>query len=270
MNRPQRYVAVVLAADRVAPDPVAVAAGVGCKALAPVADIPMVLRVLNALDDSAGIEHSVLCGPPWTLVQQQPELQRRIENGACRWLENRASPAASAEAALRTLPEPVPILLTTADHALLTPQVVDYFCIEARRAECDVVVGLALYEEVAAAFPGVRRTVLKFSDQRYCGCNLFAFPTPAGRRMAAFWQRVERHRKQPWRVIGALGWGSMLRYALGRMSLAEGLERLSQRLQLRLGAVLLPFPEAAVDVDSVADWQLVQNLVTGQRVARRP
>jgi len=52
----------------------------------------------------------------------------------------------------------------------------------------------------------------------------------------------------------------VLRYLLGRLSLSEALARLSRRLQLRLGFVLLPFPEAAVDVDSVDDWIFVRRL----------
>ena len=50
--------AVVLAADRTSADPVALAAGVPCKALAPVGGRPMLLRVLDAL--SAAEEVGVL------------------------------------------------------------------------------------------------------------------------------------------------------------------------------------------------------------------
>jgi hypothetical protein len=52
-----------------------------------------------------------------------------------------------------------------------------------------------------------------------------------------------------------------LLYFLKRPSLEEGLERISQRLGLRAGAVLLPFPEAAVDVDSLSDWKLVESII---------
>jgi CTP:molybdopterin cytidylyltransferase MocA len=48
---------------------------------------------------------------------------------------------------------------------------------------------------------------------------------------------------------------------LGRISLAEGLEQISGKLQIRARAILLPFPQAAVDVDTADDWQFVQSLV---------
>jgi CTP:molybdopterin cytidylyltransferase MocA len=50
-------------------------------------------------------------------------------------------------------------------------------------------------------------------------------------------------------------------YLLGRISLNDGLERISRKLQIRARAVMLPFPQAAVDVDTADDWQFVQRLV---------
>jgi hypothetical protein len=54
---------------------------------------------------------------------------------------------------------------------------------------------------------------------------------------------------------------------LGRLSLADGLAWLSRRLQLRLGVVIMPFPEAAIDVDDLTDLTLVQHLFNGKSSA---
>jgi hypothetical protein len=104
--------------------------------------------------------------------------------------------------------------------------------------------------------------VLRLSDGGFCGCNLFAFLTPRSRRVADAWRRVEQQRKNPLRVIGQLGWWSVLRYLLGRLSLDTALEQLSRRMQVRVRPVILPFPEAAIDVDSIADQRLVE-AITG-------
>jgi hypothetical protein len=156
------------------------------------------------------------------------------------------------------------VLVTTADHALLGAHIVDYFCSQARNTDCDIVVGLATHETVVAAFPDTRRTATKLRDGNYCSCNLFAFLTPGGREVADFWRRTEKHRKKPLRVISVLGWITVLRYLLGRLSLAEAQQRISARLGLRTGVVILPYPEAAVDVDTVSDWKIVQTLVAKQ------
>ena len=255
------FSAIVMAADRNPDDPVMRAAGVTCKALAPVGDIPMVLRVLNALEESLEVGPRLLCGPPAPLLEQAAALKSGVDAGDYGWLASRESPSASATAAMEQIPESQPVLLTTADHALLSAQIIDYFCGQARNADFDLMVALAPHELVATAWPAVKRTRLRFSDRDYCSCNLFAFMTPRSRAITGFWRKVESQRKQPWRVIGILGWWPVFKYLLGRLSLQEALARLSGRLEMKIGVAILPFAEAAVDVDSENDWRLVQQIL---------
>lgn len=261
----QPFHAVVLAGDRKPGDPVAAARGVPAKALAPVAGRPMVLRVLDALAASGAVAEIVLCGPDEAAVASCPDLVEALEAGRARWIPPQPSPSRSAGAGIETLPAEAPVLLTTADHALLSPAMVSHFTREAAAQGVDAAVGLVRHDDVIAAWPDTRRTVTRFRDRGYCGCNLFAFPAPAGRRLVPLWQRVEENRKQPWRVIaGLLGPKAILDYTLGRLSLSEALERLSARLELRAGAVILPFPEAGIDVDSIGDLALAERILGGQ------
>ncbi len=155
------------------------------------------------------------------------------------------------------------MLVTTADHALLQPEMVDYFCREALTTGCDVVAALASYRQIVAKYPGMRRTRIRFRNGDFCGCNLFAFLTPEGHAAAGFWRRVENERKRPVKMLGALGWLVVLRYLLRRLSLEDALRHVSRRMGLRAGVVIMPLPEAAVDVDSVGD------LDTARRIASR-
>lgn len=252
--------AVVLAADRGPHDPVAAAAGVRAKCLALVEGTPMLLRVIRALQQSDRLDAILLCGPAAEVLQAAPELAQRIDGTRIRWIAPRGSPSASAAAALDALPEDRPILLTTCDHALLRPEMVRHFLDGSSARGLDVAVALAPHGLVQKAYPRTRRTVLKFSDGHFCGCNMFAFLSPRGRDMARRWGRVENQRKQPIRVIGMVGWFSMLLYALGRLSLAGALRRISRQTGLTAGAVVLPFAEAAIDVDSVADLELAREI----------
>lgn len=258
------FTAVVLAGDRGSSDPVAEAAGVSCKVLTPVGGTPMVLRVLASLDEAREIGAIVLCGPQQSAIDQEEELRYSITSGKIRWVENRATPSSSAYHVLKSLPDQTPVLVTTADHALLTAEMVDYFCSKARSTAGDVVVGLALHDLVVRAYPDTKRTAIRFRDGAYCPCNLFGFLTPRARDVADFWRKVEKKRKKTLRVISGFGWLNLLLYLLRRPSLEEGLGRISRRLGLKAGAVVMPFPEAAVDVDTVNDWKLVESIVAGQ------
>ncbi len=258
----QNFSAIILGGDRVPEDPLVEAAGVSCKALVPVAGKPMVLRVLAALADSPWVEERILCGPPRSAWQDTPAMVEAVRDGGFQWMENQASPSRSAAHAMAGIPAHRPVLITTADHALLDGAIIDHFCTRAMSGDWDVVVALADHGQVVRAFPGVHRTALRFRDAAYSGCNLFAIPTPEGRRIADFWTRIESQRKNPFRVVGAAGWMAVLRYLLGRLTLEEGLQRISRRLGLRVGTVLLPYPQAAVDVDTVQDWQLVERIAS--------
>ena len=266
-NLQPKFTAVVLAADRGPDDPVAMAAGVRCKSLTPVGGIPMVFRVLDALIASQAVNTYILCGPPKTVVDQEPDLGDLIASGRVKWFENQATPSSSAFHVLQTLENETPVLLTTADHALLSARIVDYFCSEAQATDCDVVAGIARHEAVKAAYPQTRRTAIHLEDGAYCGCNLFAFLTPRARLAADFWRRIENQRKNPLRVIRVLGWIAVSRYLMGRLSLNEALDRISRRLGFKAGAVVLPCPEAAVDVDSVSDLKLVENIVSNRQMS---
>jgi hypothetical protein len=129
-------------------------------------------------------------------------------------------------------------------------------------------VALAPHELVATTYPGLQRTRLRFSDRDYCSCNLFAFMTPRARAITGFWRRVESQRKQPWRMIGILGWWPVFKYLLGRLPLQEALARISDRLEMKIGVVILPFADAAVDVDTENDWRLVQQILAEKEKTR--
>ncbi len=252
---------LVLAGARPGPDPVAEAVGVSIKVLAPVGGMPMVARVLKTLEASYLVAQRVLCGPSWEVVQEQAFLRDLVETGKVRWMAPQQGPSLSVKGFLEQFPEDLPLLVTTADHALLTVEMVEYFLREASRTQVDVAVALVPYSVVAEAYPQSKRTVIGFRGGGYCGCNLFFLSTPKARQLVEFWVQVERERKRPFRLIGQLGWLMLIRYVLGVLSLADAFRELSQRMGLSIKEIILPFPEAAIDVDTPEDLALVEQIV---------
>jgi GTP:adenosylcobinamide-phosphate guanylyltransferase len=258
------FTAIILAGKRPGKDPVAEAAGVACKSFAPIDGRPMILRVLDALASTRQVGSQILCGPSRSIIAHEPELKDRIETGQISWMDSLATPTTSTYSVLQSLPQDIPVLVTTADHALLTAPIVDFFCDQARRSGCDLAVGLTSYKGVREAFPDTRRTAIKFNDDAYCGCNLFGFLNQRSHRAAVFWRQIEKERKKPLRMMRVLGWWTVLQYVLGRFSLAQGLEKLSAKIHICVRAVILPFPQAAIDVDTADDWHFVQQLAKKQ------
>ena len=61
---------------------------------------------------------------------------------------------------------------------------------------------------------------------------------------------------------------SVLRYLTGRLTLDEAMDRISRRLGFKAGVVVMPYPEAAIDVDSIRDWRYVEEIVAGSLIIK--
>lgn len=254
------WTALVLAGRRAgAADPMAEAAGVAEKCLVPVLGEPMLLRVLRTLADSAPIGGIVVALAEAALpasLDLPPPIAGRVRAVGCA-----ASPSLTVLAAAEALGWPLPMLITTADHPLLTPAMVEHFVAASGEGASDLCVAVARTEPLAVRFPGMRRTVYRFRDARVGGCNLFAVRTPAGFAAFRFWASLERQRKRPWRIARAFGFRPLLRYILGRLPLAEAFATASRTAGLTARPVILPWPEAAVDVDKPADLTVAERIL---------
>lgn len=255
-----RWTAIVLAAGRGPGDPLARAYGVTHNCLLPVGGVPMLRRVVDALRTHPSVARIAISidDPsvvPAALGASGPDVTV---------LPSADSAPASALAAIEAVDRRWPVLLTTADHALLDRAMLDHFLSASEGAGADLAIGLASAETILAAHPDARRTFLRFGRDRVSGCNLYGLTS--GRALAALelWRALDRDRKRPWRIVRAFGLGALLRYALGLVDLDGAMALASRRLDLQARAVLMPFADAAVDVDKPADKELVEAILKGK------
>jgi GTP:adenosylcobinamide-phosphate guanylyltransferase len=245
--------ALVLAGSRAGGDPLAVHAGVTHKALIDVGGQPMLQRVVDALAAVAAIHRIIVIIERPQIVAALRPCGKPIEVFAAQ-----SGPSASAAAALQQ--EGAPLLVTTADHALLQPAWVEEF-LAAPHGDADALLALARRDAVLAAAPESQRTWLQFSDDHYSGCNLFLLRTAAAAGVLRFWQEMEAARKRPLAMLSRLGFSYVLRYRFGWLSLPSALRRLGALSGTKLRAVVLTDGRAAIDVDKPADLTLVRKLV---------
>lgn len=249
--------ALVLAGTRAGGDPLAAMAGVSHKALVKVGGRTMIERVVAALAAVPRIGRIVI-------AIERPEVLAPLAGlhpPACRVPVVAVAAAAGPSATVARVLQSggTPLLVTTADHALLRPEWLCEF-LDACRPDRDVTTALARREAVIAAAPGTRRTWLRFADGDYSGCNLFLLAHPAAAGAVQLWQRFEAERKRPWRMMLHLGVGMALRYRCGWLRLDAALARLGRLSGARIGVVELADGRAAIDVDKPADLELARRL----------
>lgn len=256
-----RFTALVLAGQRGRGEPVAEAAGSSHKCLVPAAGVPMLVRVITALDSSDFVDRIAISIEDPNLLKTLPELSALMATGRLVALASASTPSLSALAAAEGPGSVLPLLITTADLPLLTPAMVDGFLEGSLSSGADVTAGLTPGEALLAAYPQARRTFLRFKDGPYTGSNLFAVLTDEGLKALRFWRRVEQERKRPWRIVKAFGYRSLLAYLLRRLTLDETMIRASTTIDAQVRAVRLPLAEAGIDVDKPEDLVLVEEIL---------
>jgi GTP:adenosylcobinamide-phosphate guanylyltransferase len=257
VNQSNQYFAIVLAADRNLNDPVAHAAKVACKALALVQGTPMIQRVLVALNNSPSINNIIVCANAALLHSKDYKFKDMVTT----WVENKQTPSSSTRYAMNHVPTTSPAIVTTSDVPFLSTKIIEHFCSAAKNSNTDLAVGFVDYKIVKQYFPTLPKTTFKCKDGEFCGCNLFAFNSTRSRAILDVWKNIEHQRKHPLKLIRILGWRIMLRYILKLSTLAELLDAISAKAGVTIVPVLVPFPEAAVDVDSAVDWEFVQSIM---------
>jgi GTP:adenosylcobinamide-phosphate guanylyltransferase len=266
----ETFTGLVLAGSRDEGDPLAQAQRLRHRALLEVGGAPMLLRVVRTLRATPEIGRLVVSIDDPAALEEVPELASLVRDGALAVHQSLASPSRSVLDVLESLGGDAPTLVTTADHALLTPEIVKHFLAAAAASEADVLLGLVARTLLRERFPESTRTYLAMRDEHYSGANLFAFRTPEARRAAAFWMRAESFRKRPWRLVSVFGPISLLLFLLRRLDLDAALARASRTIGARIEAVRLPFAEAAVDVDRPSDLELVTRILSEAQSSRSP
>jgi GTP:adenosylcobinamide-phosphate guanylyltransferase len=252
-----KYTAVVLAGSRPGRDAFAEQFGARMKALIPVAGEPMVRRPVRALLASERIDRVIV-------LSQEPELIANALPGDPRLqLRQSGETIASTMLALCFDRETRwPLLVTTADHALLDTATVDEFCLAA--TDEDLAVGVVERRPLETRLPDTRRTWLKFRGGAFTGANLFALKSPKVAAAIELWRSVEQDRKKGWRIVSLLGPVVLIGTVLRLLSIDDVLARLGRKIGLKVHAVRLSSPLAGVDVDKPEDHALAEAILAGK------
>ena len=254
------FQALVLAGSRPgAVDPVAAYGGAAHKSLILLSGQTLLARVVGALKTAGATRVAV--------ISSHPDVRAEAIRLGAETLDEAAGPSLSVKAGAEALG--TPLLVTTADHALLEAAWVTRFLADVP-AGVDVAALVAARATVEAAAPGTKRTWLKLADGHWSGCNLFYLANDRALGVVDLWRRVEAERKRPWRMAQILGLGMLLRYVAGRLTLKDAAGRLGRLARVTAAIVETPFGLASVDVDKPADLDLVRQMSAAKAPSSLP
>ncbi|MBB4856962.1 GTP:adenosylcobinamide-phosphate guanylyltransferase [Novosphingobium chloroacetimidivorans] len=252
-------------------DALAAAAGVEDKCIVPVAGRAMILHVLAALDASPQVARIVVSINDARVLDGLPEVAAMQASGKLVLATAQTNLVDSVFAAAETAR--FPVLVTTADNVLLTPQAASQFI--AGAADADVAVAFTRRDAVLAAHPEGQRRFYKFSDDSYSNCNTYWLQSAASLEIAEVFRSGGQFAKHPLRIVAAFGFLNLVRFHYGIGTLDAAFRRFSRRFRQEIKAVLLEDGAVAIDVDNartlgVAEEILSRRAQTGSMAPAEP
>jgi len=245
--------AIVLAGGP--PDDVsALVPGAPNKAFVPIGGLTLVARTIASLRSSAHVGRIVVVAPH--SAHDDPALaatDERRPDGPTMTESLRSGLAGFAPDEL--------VLIAASDLPILSAQAIDEFLAIAWERDADI--GYACLEKRThvAAYPAVPHTWARLRDGTYCGGGLVAMRPRALPAIVVFLGRLGAARKAPLRLAAIFGFPTLVRYALGRLSLVDAERRGSTLVASSVAAVVSTHAEIAVNVDRASDVVLAEGLV---------
>ncbi len=224
----------------------AAAARSSVKALAPVRGTTMLACMIDALRAAGATRIAVVGGDEVRAVCGQ--IVERI-------VDESPSGSTNLLRALRAWPENgEPLLYATSDLPYVTAGAAADFI--ARVAPGALAVALTEFDAFAARFPGAPPSYgITLAGERVVNGGLFSIPSGAAEKLAVIAGRFFDARKRPWRMASVVSPLVLIRFMLGRLSVAH-LETLAARtLNVPAVAVRGCAPELAFDVDTDAEYR---------------
>ncbi len=260
MAEDEKVTALVMAGKRSGRlDPLAANANVSQKAVVPVLGIPMVERVVAQLAACETIGAIRVVAHEPDEIAALPTISKLLEERRLTFAEGRFNIVDSvftgAEGAT------FPMLITTADNCLVTPEGYSEFIEKCRANSADAAAGLAHKEDVIAADPEGQKKFYQFRDGGYSNCNLYWIGCRKALNAAEIMRGGGQFVKFPNRIIKAFGFMSLIRFRLGTGSKEKLFEKVSKRFGFKLVPIELSNGEFAIDVDNQRTFDVTERLL---------
>jgi len=248
-------------------DALAEAHGVADKCLVPVAGRPMIAHVLAsaAQSDAATIfvssHHEGLADDLGDIVVDSQGDRLVFVDAADNLADSVLAVAGQAA---------FPLLITTADNCLLTPDTIAEIGAEAARLGGEAGVALARREDVLAAHPEGQRRFYEFSDVAVSNCNCYWIGHRGALQAAEAFRGGGQFVKKPVRVMQAFGLINLLRFRFGLGPIHHIFRRISRHLKVDVAPLLVRDGATAVDVDNERSLRATEAIMERRQPSQLP
>jgi len=242
-------------------DPLAARAGVAQKCVVPVNGTPMIARVVEQVAACERIGDIRIVAHEPDEIAELPVVAKLLKEGRLTFATGKFNIVDSVFSGAEDVD--FPLLITTADNCLVTPQGYAEFvekCL-AEGAGAGAAAGLARREDVQDADPEGQKKFYEFKDGGFSNCNMYWMGSAKALAAAEIMREGGQFVKFPRRIIKAFGFMNLIRFRMGWGSKEKLFAQISDRFGIKLVPIVLSNGQYAIDVDNERTFEVTERIL---------
>lgn len=258
---------VMAASRRGVDDPVAQLQGLSHKCLVKIDGQVMLERVLEALVDSHCFAKIHVSVDRADILRATPMMAAWVDEGRVVFIQSHGNLADSVLKAVAEIDNALPLVITTGDNALHTPEIVRDFVRDFHASSADGVVGFTSEEVVLQDYANSGLAFHRLKDGGFSSCNLYGLKNTKSLKAVKIFEGGGQFGKRHMRILKAFGVWPFVIYKLKLKGLSGLLDSIGRRMGLKVEVSWLDYPWGPIDVDHKHSFDLTEATLIRRREA---
>jgi GTP:adenosylcobinamide-phosphate guanylyltransferase len=264
---PHAAVLVMAASRRGVDDPVARLQDKSHKCLVEIDGQVMLERVLEALVDSGCFATIHVSVDSEDILRATPKMNAWVDEGRVVYIPSRGNLADSVLYAVEQMPDPLPLIITTGDNALHTPELLQDFMRQFWATSEDGAVAFSSEEVVLRDYANSGLAFHQLKDGGYSSCNLYALRNQRSLKGVKVFESGGQFGKRHMRILKAFGLVPFVLYKLKLSDMRGLVASIGRRLGVTIAPIMLDYSYGPIDVDHKHSFDLTEATLVKRREA---
>jgi molybdopterin-guanine dinucleotide biosynthesis protein A len=221
------------------------------KSLIVIKEKPIISYVIESLKESKEIGKIAVIGPEKELSFLKKDCQI-LEQGNCLF-ENLEKGIEFLKSESKEK-----IFVISSDIPLIKSSCIDNFLRKCKREDSEAFYPIMKKEDILKKYPKAERTYLKLKEGYFCGGNFVLMNGNLFKERKDLFIEAIKNRKNVLKLAKFFGFRTILKFAIGRLSIKEAERKVSEIVGLNVCAVKISHPEAMIDLDKESDLKLIK------------
>lgn len=202
--------------------------------------------VINALQGTKEIEKVIIIG-------DKKKLEDVLKDKVDAVIESSSSITESLKQGLDFLGRENHTIVCSSDIPMITSKSINEFISKAKAFNADFCYPIVEKKVSQTKYPEMEKSYIKIREGSFTGGNIFYISPNTKNSGVSMVEKVLELKRNPVKMAGILGFGLMMEYSMGTLSIEKIERKFSSIANIKVKAIISEYPEIACDVDKPGD-----------------